>query len=565
MSQSSKVEVLRYDQRVVAAKKIDKALAGHHASVTAITARIRHLAKAPLSVVVLGEFSAGKSSFLNRLLATDALPMAILPKTATLTRLVHANQDEIGRVEIDRRGALGIETEVISHQDFAKLQRAAKVHDIHVAQDLGRIREVRVFLNEPLLTKLQLVDTPGFNHDQAMDERTLGVLDSADIVLWVTDAVQPAKQTEFEKLRLLKERGKRIWLIVNKADINVTDAETWEESRQSLETYFSDIGFLDFFEAKTIELISCRETGALWEGKFEQTKARLGNEIFNLDVVWSHRLVSDEWERLRQTLEDEAERYQELERRCDAMQALTQAQSRADQSQADLHTALAERLADLHSALWKHAQTAREATKQGSTSMTAFVMDYTREPLVQTFQALAHAYEQFFRERHTQHLSESIQLLDVVQSTLPQEHADLRAEALTLRDYIQLLYRQLSEPDQRLGRYGLPALDRTVELLDHLSIQFGAFQDWRICLTIDEDRVLPVGISGTVMTLSKYRERQLRAALEQDFRADMERFVCDPAYLKLLVQLKSLCNGASERQTTALTIWRDHAASPDPD
>jgi small GTP-binding protein len=285
MSQSNKREVLRYDQRVVAAKKIEKVLAGHHASMTEITGRIRHLAEAPLSVVVLGEFSAGKSSFLNRLLATDALPVAILPKTATLTRLVHASQEEVGRVEIDRRGALGIETEVISHEDFAELQRAAKVHDINVAQDLGRIREVRVFLDEPLLAKLQLVDTPGFNHDQAMDDRTLGILESADIVFWITDAVQPAKRTEFDKLRLLKERGKRIWLIVNKADVNVADVTAWEESRRSLETYFAEIGFLDFFESKTLELISCRETGEFWHGKFEQTKARLGNEIFNLDVV----------------------------------------------------------------------------------------------------------------------------------------------------------------------------------------------------------------------------------------------------------------------------------------
>ncbi|MBK5938496.1 dynamin family protein [Halochromatium roseum] len=304
MSQSSKKELLRYDQRVVAAKSIEKVVAGQHASISEIAARIRHLAEAPLTVVVLGEFSAGKSSFLNRLLAADALPMAILPKTATLTRLVHAGQGEVGRVEIDRRGALCIETEVISHQDFSELQRAAKVHDITVAQDLGRIREVRVFLDEPLLTKLQLVDTPGFNHDQAMDDRTLGILDSADIVLWITDAVQPAKQTEFEKLRLLKARGKRIWLIVNKADVNVVDGTAWEESRRSLEAYFSEIGFLEFFESKTVELISCRETGEFWDGKFEQAKARLGNEIFNQDATWSHRLISDEWERLKQTLED---------------------------------------------------------------------------------------------------------------------------------------------------------------------------------------------------------------------------------------------------------------------
>jgi small GTP-binding protein len=566
MSQSNKREVLRYDQRVVAAKKIEKVLAGHHASMTEITGRIRHLAEAPLSVVVLGEFSAGKSSFLNRLLATDALPVAILPKTATLTRLVHASQEEVGRVEIDRRGALGIETELISHEDFAELQRAAKVHDINVAQNLGRIREVRVFLDEPLLAKLQLVDTPGFNHDQAMDDRTLGILESADIVFWITDAVQPAKQTEFDKLRLLKKRGKRIWLIVNKADVNVADVTAWEESRRSLETYFAEIGFLDFFESKTLELISCRETGEFWHGKFEQTKARLGNEIFNLDVVWSHRLVSDEWERLRQTLEDEAERYRELERRCEYMHAWTRTKSLADGSQADFDAAMATRIRDLLTALSNHVQTARQAAEQGTESVTAFVMEYTRDPLVQAFRKLACAYDEFFREWQIQHLTESVQLLEVIQHSLPQAHGALRAETLTLRDYHRLLREQLAHAGGRTSEYGLSALERTVELLEHISIQFEPPGHWCFCLTLEQDGVLPVGVNGAAMTLSnKYRERQLRAALDLDFRSDLERFVCDPAYLRLLAQLKDLCNGASERLATALTIWRDHAAGPESD
>ena len=141
-----------------------------------------------------------------------------------------------------------------------------------------------MFLNDPLLKRLQLVDTPGFNHDQAMDDKTLGILDIADIVIWITDAVQPAKQTEFEKLRLLKARGKRIWLVVNKADVNVANGTAWEESRQSLTAYFGETGFLDFFESSAVELISCRQTDDFWIGKFDQMKARLSDQVFNSDI-----------------------------------------------------------------------------------------------------------------------------------------------------------------------------------------------------------------------------------------------------------------------------------------
>ncbi|MBK5938497.1 hypothetical protein [Halochromatium roseum] len=246
------------------------------------------------------------------------------------------------------------------------------------------------------------------------------------------------------------------------------------------------------------------------------------------------------------------------------MHALTQTQSRADRSRAKLRAALAEQMMDLRDALGKHGETGREAAKQGTASMIAFVMEYTRESLVQAFQKLARAYDRFLKEWHTQHLTESIQLLEIIQSTLPQAHAALRAEALTLRNYHRLLLEQLAHTSDHICGYGLPALERTVELLDHLSIQFEPF-NWRFCLAIEQDGVLPVGISGTVMTLSKYRERQLQAALERDFYSDVERLVCDPAYLELLAKLQELCNGASERQKAALTIWRDHGASSESD
>lgn len=565
MSQSMKGGVLRNDQRVILAGRIDKVLAGHHPSIGEITRRIQHLAREPLTVVVMGEFSAGKSSFLNRLLGTDALPVAILPKTATITRLVYGASDTAGPVEIDREVADGIETTTISHQDFAELQRAARLHDIAVAQDLARIREVRVFLDEPLLTRLQLVDTPGFNHDLAMDNRTLGILDSADLVLWITDALQPAKQTEFEKLRLLKERAKRIWLIVNKADVNVADAAAWEESRRSLEHYFGDIGFLDFFESRSVELISCRQTDDFWTGRFEQTKSRLGADIFNLDTLWSSNLVGDEWQRLGAALTDEAARYQELERRCDALHALTDVEALAAQCLGELHAALAPQMTALDNALCQHGADGRQAMQMGIASVNSFVMECTRASLVAAFHALACAYDEYLADRWIKHLTESIGLLDVVQGTLPAEQAALRADVLALRDYDRLLRRRLTDASDCISDHSLPALERTVELLDHLGVQFKAF-DWGFSLSIDEDKVLSIADSGTVPSLSKYRQQQLQEALERDFRLDLERIAREPCCFGLLAQLTHLHLGTGERLTKAQKIWSDHdATGPDDD
>ncbi len=564
MSQSEKDVVLRGHQFVVGAKKIQKALDGRHATIGEITRRILHLAKDPLTVVVMGEFSAGKSSFLNRVLGTEVLPVAILPKTATLTRLVYGDPDAVGRVEIDRQLGDGSATEVITHQAFADLQRAAKLHDIAVAQDLATIREVRVFLNDPLLTRLQLVDTPGFNHDQAMDDKTLGILDIADIVIWITDAMQPANQTEFEKLRLLEARGKRTWLVVNKADVNVADGTAWEESRQSLTAYFGETGFLDFFESSAVELISCRQTDDFWTGKFDQMKARLSNEVFSADLRLSVKLVGDEWARLGAALGDETARYRELERRCAALQALARVDALADACEDELTEALLPQVRELVDALVKHGQDGQLSSAQGIRSVNSFVMEYTSGGLIRAVGDLALAYDEFLTALQVSHLTDMVVLLDVVQGTLPREHADLGAEVGVVRDYYRLLREQLFDAVQRIGGYSLPALELTVDLLDHVGVQFKPF-DWCFSLSIEADGVLSVEGSGPTLTLAVYRRLQLQTALARDFRRDLERIVRDPACLGPLKQLQDLCDGTGKRLASASDIWRSHETALDAD
>ena len=560
MSDYRKADLLRYDQRVIKAADIGATVLPHHPALSEIVARIRHLARDPLTLVVMGEFSAGKSSFLNRLLDTDALPVAILPKTATLTRLVHGEPDAVATVEIDREGETGIDTTTISLHEFAQLQRAARLHDIAVVQDLARIREARVFLNDPLLRKLQLVDTPGFNHDAAMDSRTLGILDRADLVVWITDAVQPAKQTEFDKLRLLKERGKRLWLIVNKADVNVADAAAWEESRKSLEEYFRDIGFLDFFESRRFDLVSCRETDDFWNQQFEHTKARLGTDIFNLDMIWSSKLVGDEWERLGKALDEEATRHRELEHLSATLRQLLDLTAVSQDCLNDLNEATEPQLRGLSASLSHHGNQCRKAAELETPSLTAFAMEYTREPLVSALTALTQVYDKWFLQWYTGYLKRFIALLDTLHGILGQEHESLRTEAMTLRDYHHVLRERLCRDSKRPDGASLPAVEGIVELLDHLVVQFSSI-NWRFLQGSEVEQVLQPDESPTSLGLDHYCRTQLRAALKRDALAELQRHTHEPISLSLLGQLTDLCDGSGERLSMARSIWRGHNAT----
>ncbi len=48
-----------------------------------------------VDVAVLGQFKAGKSSFLNALIGRDAMPVDVLPATAVVTRIVHGPKDRV--------------------------------------------------------------------------------------------------------------------------------------------------------------------------------------------------------------------------------------------------------------------------------------------------------------------------------------------------------------------------------------------------------------------------------------------------------------------------------------
>jgi septin family protein len=53
--------------------------------------RLRHDYEQPLTLAVLGEFNAGKSTFINDLLGEELLPTDVVPTTATINLLKYGD------------------------------------------------------------------------------------------------------------------------------------------------------------------------------------------------------------------------------------------------------------------------------------------------------------------------------------------------------------------------------------------------------------------------------------------------------------------------------------------
>ena len=148
-------------------------------------------------LVVVGEFNAGKSAFINALVGADVMPEGVLPTTSVINRLRFAEQP-------------------------GETMYPDGVIDRGFPADF--LREITV------------VDTPGTNAIIREHEAlTQQFVPRADLVLFVTSADRPFSESEREFMAEIREWGKKIVIIVNKVDLLPDDA-----AREQVEGFVRD-------------------------------------------------------------------------------------------------------------------------------------------------------------------------------------------------------------------------------------------------------------------------------------------------------------------------------------
>jgi small GTP-binding protein len=132
-------------------------------------------------LVVVGEFNAGKSAFINALLGERVLDEGVTPTTS--------------RIHLLRYG-----------EQITNDPSASGIHVVTAPLDL--LRDVHI------------VDTPGTNAIIREHEQLTGdFVPRSDLVLFVTSSDRPFTETERAFLETIRDWGKKIVLIVNKVDI----------------------------------------------------------------------------------------------------------------------------------------------------------------------------------------------------------------------------------------------------------------------------------------------------------------------------------------------------------
>jgi GTP-binding protein EngB required for normal cell division/Flp pilus assembly protein TadD len=175
-----------------------------------LAAAAGHAAEAidrPLLVAVMGEFNAGKSSFVNALAGEEIAPVGVTPTTAT--------------VNVLRYGATP-SARVLRHDGGARELEAQEVNAFLSslrAEEAREVRQVEIFLPVETLRRVQIVDTPGLNSIRPEHERVAReFLQDADAIVWVFAIGQAAKATEKQALTFARDAGKRVLGVLNKVD-----------------------------------------------------------------------------------------------------------------------------------------------------------------------------------------------------------------------------------------------------------------------------------------------------------------------------------------------------------
>ncbi len=166
------------------------------------------------TIAFVGEFSAGKTSIVNRILSQDnpnipLLPVSTKATTAIPTYIAGGVAETFNFVTPNDR------LKAITESAFKKVSKEV-LDEIKGVSSL--IKYFVMTYKNPNLNRLSILDTPGFNSNDSEDKaRTIDVINECDALFWVFDV--NAGTVNRSSISLIKERlNKPLFVVINKVD-----------------------------------------------------------------------------------------------------------------------------------------------------------------------------------------------------------------------------------------------------------------------------------------------------------------------------------------------------------
>ena len=222
-------------------------IAGVSDALASVIASRERLAR-PLTIAVMGEFSSGKSTFVNALLGEVVAPMGVLPTTTTIN--VFRRGPSGGARVHHRDGSIATVARGDVHAFLQGLDdvAASRVHHMEIERTGGHMGDAAV------------VDTPGLNALDGFHERVAReFVDEADAIIWIFSATRGGAASEAGVLKGMRADGRQVLGVLNKVD--TLEPEERDELVGYLRDQFNDV-LLDILPVCASAALERRTTGA---------------------------------------------------------------------------------------------------------------------------------------------------------------------------------------------------------------------------------------------------------------------------------------------------------------
>lgn len=192
---------------------------------------IESLISNPLQIAVVGQFSSGKSSFLNAIIKSEVLPTGIIPVTAKPVKIKYAPSNMLKVVYEN------------GSEEYLDLNELSGFVDQRAM--LRSVKLLTIYLNLEFLKEINFIDTPGFNSKNDADTKeTLQILDDASSLIWISLIDNAAKKSEKFELEKLGEKFKNraLCLLNGKDKIPAKDVDlALLHAKNTYRDYFANI------------------------------------------------------------------------------------------------------------------------------------------------------------------------------------------------------------------------------------------------------------------------------------------------------------------------------------
>lgn len=246
----------------------------------------------PMEVAITGQFSSGKSTFLNALLSRNILPTGITPVTSKVNFI---NYGEEYKLKI---------TYYSGAQEFAPIESIADFTDQR-EHEMKDIKYLTLYAPMDILKDISFVDTPGLNSQSQSDtDTTRSVLRDVGGIIWLTLIDNAGKLSEAEVLEEYMQHFKNKSLCVLNQKDKLTPEQVETTTKYVSEKFGKYFAQVTPISARMALESRTHQKRVLLDDEFEAITKEFKKELNNNIGIDSLNFFKDSFESFHKKIEE---------------------------------------------------------------------------------------------------------------------------------------------------------------------------------------------------------------------------------------------------------------------